>query len=136
MSEISYDSYVRVLADLENFKRRRDSDIDTAIKKAKREIILELLPLLDDIEIGVKFNAELEVLYTKYLNIMSNIGVERYGEVGDVFNEELHNAVYTFSTGNVPEGCISEIIKSGYKYNGEIIRYADVIVKYSGNTKS
>lgn len=131
-----YDKYIRVLADLDNFKKRKDNEIKQVEKNAKKDIILCLLPIIDDILEGMKYDSQLDIVYRKCETTLTNNGIERYGMIGDKFDDSLHNAVITSSVGEVEEGCISEILKYGYKYDGEVIRYADVVVKYSGNTKN
>ena len=126
------DKYLRTLADFENFKKKKNEEVERIRKTAAKEIILQLLPSLDDCETAYTMTDDpvgIELIYSKIFNVLKSYGVEGFGVVGEEFDADYHNAIQLSSDGKVANGCISEVFKTGYKLNGEIIRHADVIVE-------
>ena len=141
--EIDYkDKYLRALADFENYKRRTNAEIERIKSEATHEFIKDLLPIVDDVELGVlssQFYSEvfgkkkdngIEILYKELTKLLGKYGIEQYGNVGDKFDADLHEAIYLTAEKRVESGCISEVIKSGYRTKGgKIIRYTKVNVE-------
>jgi len=130
------DMYVRLLAEFDNYKKRKAKEIETIRNTAGKEIILSLITVIDDCEMAHKMGSDgegIKLIYSKLFNVLKKCGVEAYGSIGDEFNPDIHNAVSTSNSGDVPDNCISNIYKVGYKMNGEIIRYALVIVEKTEN---
>ena len=142
-NEVVYqDKYLRVLADFENYKRRTNAEIDRIKSEATHEFIKDLLPIIDDVELGFlssQFYSEelgkkndkgIEILYNELTKLLDKYDIVQYGSVGDKFNPDLHEAVYLTKNNKVENGCISEIVRSGYRTkNGKIIRYAKVNIE-------
>lgn len=128
------DKYLQVLADFENYKRHKEKEIERIRKTANKELILRLLPALDDCKTAYAMSSDkngLELIYRKISNVINEFGVSEYGYEGETFDPNLHNAI-SLSSGNiVGNGNISEVFKNGYIMNGEIIRHADVVVEQS-----
>lgn len=141
--EIDYkDLYLRSLADFENYKRRTNAEIKRIKNEATHEFIKDLLPIVDDIELGFlssqfyteEFGKEkdkgIEILYNEIKNLLNKYNIEQYGHVGDKFDSDLHEAVYLTKDNRVDKGCISEVVRPGYRtHDGKIIRYAKVNVE-------
>lgn len=141
--EIDYkDKYLRALADFENYKRRTNSEIDRIKSDATHEFIKDLLPIIDDVELGFlssQFYAEefgkqkdtgIEIINNELTNLLNKYNIERYGCVGDKFDADLHEAIYLTKNNQVESGYISEVVRPGYKTKeGKIIRYAKVNVE-------
>lgn len=142
-NEVDYqDKYFRVLADFENYKRRTNTEIERIKSEATHEFIKDLLPIVDDVEFGLlssQFYSEefgskkdkgIEIIYNEIRKLLDKYGIEQYGNVGDKFEADLHEAIYLTKDGRVDKGCISEVIRPGYRtMNGKIIRYARVNVE-------
>lgn len=130
------DMYVRLLAEFDNYKKRKAKEIETIRNTAGKEIILSLITVIDDCEMAHKMGSDgegIKLIYSKLFNVLKECGVEAYGSIGDEFNPDIHNAVSTSNSGDVSDNCISNIYKVGYKMNGEIIRHALVIVEKTEN---
>lgn len=141
--EVDYkDLYLRSLADFENYKRRTNAEIERIKNEATHEFIKDLLPIVDDVELGLlssQFYSEefgrkkdkgIEIIYNEIRKLLDKYGIEQYGNVGDKFEADLHEAIYLTKDCRVDKGCISEVIRSGYRtMNGKIIRYAKVNVE-------
>lgn len=133
--------YIRMLADFDNYRKRKESEIEKIKEIANIDIIKDLLPIVDDIETGVKLsgfygeefaknkNKGLIILYKEITDLLAKYGIEKYSKVGDKFDSDLHEAVYISIDKKVESGCISEIIKPGYRKGSNIIRYAKVKVE-------
>lgn len=142
-NEVDYqDKYLRVLADFENYKRRTNAEIERIKSEATHEFIKDLLPIIDDVELGFlssQFYSEefgknkdngIEILYNELTKLLDKYGIEQYGNVGDKFNADLHEAIYLTAEKRVESGCISEVIRPGYRTKeGKIIRYTKVNVE-------
>lgn len=128
------EKYLQALADFENYKRHKEKEIERIRKNANKELILRLLPALDDCKTAYALSSDkngLELIYRKISNVINEFGVSEYGYEGETFDPNLHNAI-SLSNGNiVGNGNISEVFKNGYIMNGEIIRHADVVVEQS-----
>jgi len=124
-----YDKYIRLLADFENYKKTSRKNLTNAVDSSQSEIILKILPIIDDLTIGLNYgDPTLKGIYKKLVKALSSIGIERFGNVGDKFDDEKYNAVFTTDNTLMEDNTVSGIIKHGYTYNGKIIRYADVSV--------
>ena len=128
------EKYLQALADFENYKRHKEKEIERIRKNANKELILRLLPALDDCKTAYALSSDkngLELIYRKISNVINEFGVSEYGYEGETFDPNLHNAI-SLSNGNiVGNSNISEVFKNGYIMNGEIIRHADVVVEQS-----
>ena len=124
-----YDKYIRLLADFENYKKTSKKLLANSVESAENNVILQLLTVIDDITLALKYEGdEMNGLYRKLIKTLSSIGIERYGNIGDKFNDEMYNAIYTTNDGLSDDNTVSGILKYGYTYKGKIIRYADVSV--------
>ena len=123
-----YDKYVRLFADFENYKKTSKKTLIQSIDNAKDEMILQFLPIIDDIMFGGAFDEGMKNILTKLDNILNLIGIERYGKNGDMFDGEIYEAVFTTNDECFENNQITNVVKYGYKYNGRIIRYASVSV--------
>lgn len=128
-----YDKYIRLFADFENYKKTSRKAIANAIDATENEIIRQFLPIIDDLTIGLKYGDDaLHKIHRKLTNVLSSMGLERFGEVGDKFDDEKYNAVYTTDDPLIEDNTVSGILKHGYTYKGRIVRYADVSVNRIG----
>lgn len=133
------DKYTRLYAEYDNFRRRTLKEKTDLIKYAGEEVIISLLPVLDDMERAIAHHKEaenheplregLEIICQKMKNILSSKGVAPMETEGATFDPELHDAVTKMDTGKETDtGKIIEVILKGYTLNGKVIRHAKVIV--------
>ena len=142
-NEVDYqDKYIRLLADFENYKRRTNTEIERIKSEAAHDFIKDLLPIVDDIEIGFKMTQlpskefgkkednGISIINKEIKKLLDKYNIEQYGSVGDKFDSDLHEAVYLTKDNRVEPGCVSEVIRPGYRTkDGKIIRYARVNVE-------
>lgn len=122
----------------------------TEIQRARIEVANSLLPVLDSIESGIRSGkGQIEALHAttpeaaqtlsawlegqyllrkRLLQILGAEGIERIPTIGQTFDPELHFAVKVVHHPNHSNGIILAEERGGYRYNGAVLRYADVIV--------
>jgi len=128
----------RTKADLLNYKKEEAKRILNILEYAKEELILKILPILDNFEKAEKEVPE-KLKKENYLNGIFQIksqledfldkeGVEEIKSLGEDFNPKFHEAVQVEKTeSNCPEKII-EVIQKGYKMKGKVVRAAKVKV--------
>lgn len=119
----------RTRADFENFRKQMDVRTAQAADFAKKETVQKFLPLLDDMERAIASVPDLAPLAKNLEKTISELGLEKIdSNAGTEFNPDLHDAVMMEGSDGNKE-IISESLRSGYKYAGDVIRPAMVKVK-------
>ncbi len=141
-SEDYKDRLVRMAAEFENYKKRTQREYSQIIRNAGEKLITELLPVIDDMERMLKaapdpdpadsktqiFVQGAEMIYQKFMQILSRQGLKPVESVGMEFDVNLHDALMqTEAPDMVPNTVIDEYEK-GYVLNDKVIRHAKVIV--------
>jgi len=126
------DIHLRMAAEYDNFRRRSREEKDATYDKALSDTVKEILPIIDNIERAAQFDGEgpmkdgIVMIMKSCAAQLSKLGVEAYGEKGDVFDPSLHNAVMHEENDEYGEGVIIEVFQKGYKKGNKIIRFAMV----------
>jgi molecular chaperone GrpE len=134
------DKYLRLYSDFDNFRKRTLKEKIEQSKYASADIIIKLLPVLDDFERAIKaFDGTSEagqaqkdgmvLIYNKFRTILNQQGLEPMRTAGESFNTDFHEAI-TNIPAPAPElkGKIVDEVEKGYLLNGKVIRYAKVVV--------
>ena len=118
----------RTRADFENYRKNVEKDRESAKKLAKYATVQKFLPLLDDLERAIATYPELAPLAKNFEKSLSGLGLTKM-ETGPSteFNPELHEAV--MSEGDGEKETIAETLRTGYLYEGEVLRPAMVKIK-------
>lgn len=129
------DKYLRIYAEFDTAKRRMARERIELAQTAGREIITELLPILDDFERAFKAaapNTDLkgfELIYHKLKTSLEQKGLKAMNSAGEPFNPELHEAIAEIPAPNdALTGKIIDEVEKGYYLHQTIIRYAKVVV--------
>ncbi len=128
------DKQLRLKAEFDNFRKRKESEISALLKYEGKHFILDFLSILDNINRGIDSykdeNIQKALLLIKedFLKKMSNKEIKEFGEVGEIFNPELHEALTTANLKDKKEDEIVEVYEVGFKYKDLIIRHAKVVV--------
>lgn len=130
------DAYLRLAAEYENYRRRTTADKANIYADATAKAITELLPVGDSLDMALKslenapdeYKKGIELIYNQFKSTLEKLGVETFGETGDEFNPELHNAVMKVSDDSLGENTIAQVFQKGYKTGDKIIRHAMVQV--------
>jgi hypothetical protein len=130
--------YIRLMAEFETFRRRSAEDRLQLINSAASETIKGLLPILDDFERAVQLlkNSEdkaakegTSLIYNKLLSYLKTKGLEKIEAKGEKFNTDLHEAVAQVPVNEEDKkGLVFDVVSTGYKLNGKILRFAKVVV--------
>jgi molecular chaperone GrpE len=133
------EKYVRLYSDFENFRRRTSKEKLDTLKSANEEMMVALLPVLDDFERAIKFSGDtdtthaaqegLQIVYYKLYKTLEQKGLKPMESKGQAFNPDLHEAI-TQSPAPSPDlkGKIIDEVEKGYLLNDKVIRFAKVII--------
>lgn len=122
------DGWQRSQADFVNLRRRDEEAKVEFLKFAHADIITQLMPVLDSLELSLPHgNKELEVVYKQFLSVLKSNGLEEINPLGEVFDPKCHESIGTVETADVAEDHkILEVVQKGYILSGKIIRPAKV----------
>lgn len=131
LSELN-DKYLRMAAEYENFRRRSREEKAAVYDIAMADAVKELLPIVDNLERatayedGEKVKAGLDMTLKTVESALGKLGVSAFGDTGDTFDPNIHNAVLHIDDEAYGEGAIVEVLQRGYKKGDKIIRFAMV----------
>lgn len=125
---------LRVTAEYANFRKRSEKEKQDSYVFAKSDTIKELLPVIDNLERALQSEHQdfdglkkgVEMTFDSLMNTLKKLGVDVYGESGDIFDPNLHNAVMHIEDENLKDGEIVDVFQKGYKIGDRIIRPAMV----------
>ena len=127
-------------AELINYRKRKDEEVSNLLKFANKDLILELIPDLDNFERAIKlddtnlndelskFLAGFKMIYSHLSETLKKYGVEEIETVGKVFDPNVHEALMTKTDPNKPNEEVLECLLKGYTLKGKVIRAAKVVV--------
>lgn len=133
------DKFLRLMAEFENFKKRMFKESLEIRKTAAKDVMLDLLPILDDFDRAKQaadddtspeyFSEGIALVYEKFKNTLQNRGLEAINPTGEAFNSEEHEAITKIPAPDAAsKGQIIDTIEKGYKLNDAIIRHPKVVV--------
>ncbi len=133
------DKFLRLFAEFENYKRRTAKERIELIKTANQDVMLALLPILDDFdrayaEISKTEEKDLlkgvELISNKLKTTLNQKGLELVdAKQGDVFNADIHEAITQIPAPSKElKGKIIDVIEKGYKLGDKIIRFPKVVI--------
>ncbi|MEE8340763.1 MAG: nucleotide exchange factor GrpE [Candidatus Neomarinimicrobiota bacterium] len=134
------DRRLRLKAEFENFRKRRDKDMLRMLEYEGEEILKNLLPIVDDLErvIGalksdtkkddIMINEGIKLIITKIDKYFKKWQVEPIGKPGDILDVDLHDAMMVKSEKGKKKNEILEVFEKGYKYKDHVLRHAKVVV--------
>jgi molecular chaperone GrpE len=132
------DKLLRQAAEFENFKRRNARERIELIQTAGRDVITELLVVLDDSERAEQqmektddakiLREGVQLVFSKLRNILAAKGLKPMETKGKDFNADLHEAITGLEAGEEMKGKVVDEVQKGYYLNDKIIRFAKVVV--------
>ena len=130
-----YDSYLRLAADYDNYRKRTAKEKDAAYGNGKADAVEKLLPVYDNLERALQqetadeaYKKGVEMTMTQLVGILNSLGVEIFGEVGETFDPNIHNAVMHTEDESFGENTICQVFQKGFKLGEKIVRFAMVQV--------
>ncbi|GGI57097.1 nucleotide exchange factor GrpE [Winogradskyella haliclonae] len=134
------DKFMRLFAEFENYKKRTTKERIELFKTASQDVMLSVLPVLDDFEralMHIEEDKEAEelrkgvlLIYNKLITTLEQKGLSKI-EVnqGDVFNADDHEAVTQIPAPNDDlKGKIIDVVERGYKLGDKVIRFPKVVI--------
>jgi len=128
--------YLRTVADLENVRKRSIRDRDEAIQRTKKQIIEDLLPVIDSFNMGIgeasKVDSDgplvkgFQMAIEQLNSVLADYGLTQIDAVGGEFDPQIHEVIGYESTDK--DGFVLSIVRHGYKIKDNLIRPASVIV--------
>ena len=132
------DKLLRKAAEFENYKKRIENDFATMARFANEQIIMELLPIIDDFTRSMKsamnrpefdsFHRGIELIHSKFLKLLEKQGVKEIETLGKTFDVYYHEALMEMPKEGVAPHTIIEEVEKGYILHDKVIRHAKVIV--------
>ena len=128
------DKELRLRAEFDNFRKRKKSEIADILKYEGKNFILDFLSILDTINRGIESYKEdnikdaLKLIQKDFLKKMEEKEIIQFGEKGEIFDPELHEALTTTNDKKKKDNEIVEVYEAGFQYKDLIIKHAKVIV--------
>lgn len=121
----------RVTAEYTNYRRRVSRDRDVAVAEAKAKVLAGLLEIADELGMAAQHGdlaaeGPLRSFNDKFFAVLAGQGVVEFGEPGDDFDPNLHEAVQDSSDGADPK--VDTVLRKGYRIDDRVLRTAMVIV--------
>lgn len=121
-------------AEYANFRARSAKEKEQTYSNAKGNVVAEILPIIDNLERALSQEGEdfealkkgVQMTMDQLMQALTKIGVEAYGESGDTFDPNFHNAVMHIKDDDLGENVITDVFQKGYKINDRVIRPAMV----------
>lgn len=126
--------HIRILAEYENYRRRTTKEKEEIHTDAYFDAIGEILPIIDNIERAAEYkDAEkvaegIQMILRSFNDMLEKNSINAYGEVGDEFNPNIHDAMMHIESEDFGENVISAVYQKGYKKEERVLRHAKVVV--------
>ncbi|MCQ2327639.1 MAG: nucleotide exchange factor GrpE [Bacteroidales bacterium] len=135
------DKYLRIYSEFENYRKRTNKERLEMIENASEDMIKSLLPVLDDFERALvnmeksedelvkQMTEGMTLIYKKFYGILERKGLKPINAKGEMFDENLHEAVTMFPAPNEEDkGKVIDETEKGYYLNNKVIRFSKVVV--------
>jgi len=133
------DKYIRLSADFDNYRKRNLKEKMDLIKLAGEDILLKLLPVLDDFDRALQTMNEatdceamkegVDLIHNKFKEFLSSNGIKEISAMNEEFNTDLHEAVTKVpAPSKKMKGKIVDVVEKGYFLHDKVIRYSKVVI--------
>ena len=137
------DQVLRIQAEMQNFRRRAERDVENAHKYALDKFTADLLPVVDNLERALStidaadeaqkaVNTGLELTLKTFIDVLSRFKIEVVDPAGQPFDAELHQAVSMVPNPELEPNTVMDVFQKGYTLNGRLVRPAMVVVSKAG----
>ena len=130
-----HDAHLRLAAEYDNFRKRTIKEKEASYGNGKADAVAKMLPVYDNLERALNqettdaaFKKGVEMTMAELVKIFTALGVEIFGNVGDQFDPNLHNAVMHIENEELDENSISAVFQKGFKIGDKVVRFAMVQV--------
>jgi molecular chaperone GrpE len=133
--------YLRLQSELENLRRRWEQRFETDFANARQEILRDMLPLADHLELALQHGAGLQdeqakeyirnisATHQAFLNTLKRYNITPVEAQAQPFDPNLHEAVGQVTTGDMPSGNVAQVLQTGYMDGDKLLRPARVLLK-------
>ena len=123
----------RVTAEYANYRRRTESEREAVRERAVGDAVRVLLPVLDDLDRAQKHGdlegeGAFQTIAAKLRGAVEKLGVKPFGEVGEVFDPQRHEAIFQQPTPGATETTVLDVVETGYTVGSTLVRVARVVV--------
>lgn len=129
------DAHLRVAAEFDNFRKRTIKEKEASYGNGKADAVEKILPVYDNLERALNQPTEdaaykkgVEMTMTELVKILNGLGVEIFGEVGESFDPNIHNAVMHLENEELGENVIAQVFQKGFRIGEKVVRFAMVQV--------
>lgn len=130
------EAHMRTLAEYDNFRKRSIKEKEAIAGDSKAMALTELLPVLDNFERAAmsaeadfdSYRKGVEMTFGSFMEVLRKLGVEQFGEPGEQFDPNIHNAVMHCEDESLEENVITDVFSKGYKLGDRVLRHAMVKV--------
>ena len=131
------DKFLRMAAEYDNFRRRSAKEREAAYSDAYADALMQIIPVIDNLERAAGYgNAGdakqlsdgVNMILTQFTSVLEKMGIETFGEKGDLFDPNIHNAIMHEEDPEQDESILGEVFQRGYRRGDKIIRCAMVKV--------
>ena len=129
------DAHLRVAAEFDNFRKRTVKEKEASYGNGKADAVAKMLPVYDNLERALNqetsdaaYKKGVEMTMNELTKIFTSLGVEIFGNVGDEFDPNLHNAVMHVENEELGENVIAQVFQKGFKIGDIVVRFAMVQV--------
>lgn len=134
------DKYLRLYSEFDNYRKRTAKDRLDWMQTASKDLIVSLLPVVDDFERAIKAMEQagdtgesaregILLIYNKLMGILQKSGLQSVSSIGELFDVEKHEAITQFAAPSEDmKGKVIDEVEKGYMLHDKIIRFAKVVV--------
>ena len=129
------DAHLRVAAEFDNFRKRTIKEKEASYGNGKADAVAKMLSVYDNLERALNQETEdaaykkgVEMTMNELVKIFAGLGVEIFGNVGDAFDPNLHNAVMHVENEELGENVIAQVFQKGFNIGDKVVRFAMVQV--------
>ena len=130
-----HDQFLRLAAEYDNFRKRTQREKDGIYQDAVADTVKKFLPVYDNLERALHhetadeaYKKGVEMTLTELVKILEALGVKPFGEAGETFDPQRHNAVMHIEDESLGENVIAEVFQTGFAHGDKVIRFALVKV--------
>ena len=130
-----HDSFLRLAAEFDNFRKRTIKEKEASYGNGKADAVAKMLLVYDNLERALNqetsdaaYKKGVEMTMNELVKIFTSLGVEIFGNPGDAFDPNLHNAVMHIEDETLGENVLSQVFQKGFKLGEKVIRFAMVQV--------
>ena len=130
-----HDALLRLAAEYDNFRKRTIKEKEASYGNGKADAVAKMLPVYDNLERALNQPTEdaaykkgVEMTMAELVKIFTALGVEIFGEKGEQFDPNVHNAVMHIEDENLGENEVVEVFMKGYAKGDKVLRHSMVKV--------